>query len=159
MPVPTTAEIREPIPFPSDPGSPIWEELRTVPVTALFGVPVAFAVMLTFVAGPLVAKAALACVAAVLAVLLVRARGRALIETLTVTDRFLLVVQPGGGRVALPTATITALTAKGDRVRLDSTLGVVTLGFVRRQKALVRALQRTSPSIRVDRDTDAFCRT
>jgi hypothetical protein len=91
--------------------------------------------------------------------LLVRARRRALIETFTVTERFVTVVQPGGGRVALPTAAITALTLKGDKVRLDSTLGVVTFGFVRRQKALVRALQHVCPALHVDRDMAAFCPT
>ena len=130
-----------------------------MPVLALFGVPLGFAVGLAFIAGPLLAKAALTLGAVALALLLVRARRRALIETFTVTERFVTVVQPGGGRVALPTAAITALTLKGDKVRLDSTLGVVTFGFVRRQKALVRALQQACPALHVDRDMAAFCPT
>ena len=159
MPAPTTAELTDAIVFPVDPGVPIWEERRAVPVGSLFGVPVVFAVVLAFVAGPLLAKGALGLGAAVLVVLLVRARRRSLIETFTVSDAFLTVVQPGGGRVALPTAAITAVTVKGDKVRLDSTAGVLTLGFVRRQKALVAALQRVCPTVKVDRDLDAFCPT
>ncbi len=159
MPAPTTAELTEPIQFPADPGVPIWEERRAVPVVTVYGAPLAFTAMLAFMAGPLLVKAPLALGAAVLAVVLARARRRALIETFVVTDRFVTLVKPGGGRVALPTAAITALTVTGDKVRIDSTLGVVTLGFVRRQKGLVRALQQVCPTLQVDRDMAAFCST
>lgn len=91
--------------------------------------------------------------------MLVRARQTCLIETLTLSAHFVTVEQPGGGRVALPTEALTAVVVKGDKIRLESTLGVVTLGFVRRQKAFVRALQEVAPTIRVGRDMEAFCST
>ena len=82
-----------------------------------------------------------------------------MIETLTLSARFVTVEQPGGGRVALPTEALTAVVLKGDKVRLESTSGVMTLGFVRKQKAFIRALQEVAPTIRVDRETEAFCST
>jgi hypothetical protein len=44
-------------------------------------------------------------------------------------------------------------------VRLHSTLGVLTLGHVARQRALLNALRRIAPDVRVERDMTAFCPT
>jgi hypothetical protein len=159
MPSPTTADLTDPIPFPTERGTALWTERRSLPVLTMYGVPIAFALGLVFVAPAPLARIALLAGAAILVGLLVRARRTALIEEVTLTDRFLTVTQPGGGRVALPVATLTGMTVRGDRVRFDSTIGTVTLGFVRRQRALIRALRVAAPALPVGRDLDAFCRT
>jgi hypothetical protein len=99
-------------------------------------------------------------VAAVVAVaLLLRARRRALIETYTLSEQFLAIEQRDGGRVAIPTATLTRVTLAGDSVVLESRVGVIRLGFVARQRALVQALGRVAPGVPVERDVTAYCRT
>jgi hypothetical protein len=159
MPGLTTAELTAPIAFPDDPGAPLWREERRVPVLALFGVPLAFVLVAVVVVDSLVGRVALAVVAAVLGWLLIRARRTSLIETFAVSDRYVTVEQRTGGRVALPVSTLTGVTVRGDRVRLESTAGVVTLGFVRHRKNLVRALENVAPAVPLDWDATAFCPT
>jgi len=89
----------------------------------------------------------------------VRAHRRGLIETFALSERFLTVVQPGGGRVAVPLSAIDRVTLAGDRVRVDASVGTLTLGFVRRQRALVRALESRAPGVVIERDLTAYCRT
>ncbi len=159
MPRPTTAQLTTTVPFPDDPGEPLWSERRTVPVGALYGVPLAFLVVLSIAVGPWWARGLFVAAAAAIAVLLVRARRRSLIETFAVSERYLSVVQPDGGRVAVPVDAIRSVTLQGDQVQVEASSGVITLGFVRRQRALVAVLRRVCPSAAVDRQMDAFCRT
>ena len=159
MPAPTVADITDPIPFPADPGAALWSERRSLPVMTIYGVPLAFAVGLVVAVPSLPGRLALAAGAVAIAWLLARARRTALIETLTLTGQFVTVTQPGGGRVALPVRTLTGLTLQGDRVRFDSLHGSITFGFVRRQRALMRALATAAPGLVISRDMDAFCRT
>lgn len=159
MPSATTAEITTPIAFPDEPGEPIWIEERRVPVATLFGVPLVFTVVAAVVVDPLVGKAVLAAAAVALGGLLLRARRSALIETFALSESWLTVEQRRGGRVALPVSALTDVTVTGDRVRLESSVGVLTLGFVGRQRAFVRALEQVAPTARFDRDVTAFCPT
>ena len=159
MPVPTTAELTALVAFPSDSRVPLWQERRTVPLAAFYGVPIVFLLVGAITVQVVALRIGLVVVASGVAWMLVRARQTCLIETLTLSAHFVTVEQPGGGRVALPTEALTAVVVKGDKIRLESTLGVVTLGFVRRQKAFVRALQEVAPTIRVGRDMEAFCST
>lgn len=159
MPSATTAEITSPIAFPDDVGEPVWREERRVPVLTFFGVPLAFLVVGAVVVDPLIGRVALAAAAVVLGGLLLRARRSALIETFAVSESWLTVEQRGGGRVALPVSALTNVTLKGDKVRLESSVGVVTLGFVRHQRSLARALAQVAPAVRFDRDVTAFCPT
>lgn len=145
--------------FPQEIGEPVWREGRSFPVVSAFGVPVVFLAVLIVAVQPLVGRAALAAATVAMVALLVRARRRALIETYTVSERYVAIEQPGGGQVAIPNETLTRVTLRGDSVRLESTLGVVTLGFVNRQRALLRAIDRVVPDVPVDRDMTAFCPT
>ena len=130
-----------------------------MPLVAFYGVPIVFLLVGAITLQVVVLRIGLVLLASGVAWMLVRARRTCLIETLTLSAHFVTVEQPGGGRVALPTEALTAVVLKGDKIRLESTLGVVTLGFVRRQKAFVRALQEVAPTIRVDRGMEAFCST
>ena len=159
MPASSTAELSRPVAFPSEIGEPIWRERRSFPVAAVCGVPAAFLVVLAITVRPLAAHVALGVAAVAMVAVLVCARGRALIETYTLSEEFLAVEQPGGGRVAIPTGTLTSVTLAGDSVHLHSTLGMITLGCVARQRALVKALGHVAPDVRVGRDMDAFCPT
>jgi hypothetical protein len=159
MPAPSTAELRGPVAFPRELGEPVWQERRIFPVAATYGVPVAFLLVLTVAVRPLALHVVLAAATLAMVLLLLRARRRAVIETYTVSERFVAIEQPGGGRVAIPTEALTRVTLEGDSVRLESTLGVVTLGFVSRRRALLRALSRVVPDVPVERDMTAFCPT
>jgi hypothetical protein len=159
MPASSTAQLSRPVVFPSEIGEPIWRERRCFPVAAAYGVPAAFLVVLAVTVRPLAAHVALAAAALAMVAVLVRGRRRALIETYTLSERFVAVEQPGGGRAAIPTQTLTAVTLAGDTVRLHSTIGVLTLGHVARQRALLHALDRVAPDMRVERDMTAFCPT
>jgi hypothetical protein len=159
MPAPSTAELSRPVAFPREIGEPIWRERRCFPVAAAYGVPAAFLLVLAIAVRPVAAHVALAAAALMMVAVLVRARRRALIETYTVSERFIAVEQPGGGRVAIPTGTLTSVMLAGDSVHLHSTVGVLTLGHVARQRALVKALARVAPEVRVERDMTAFCPT
>jgi hypothetical protein len=159
MPAPSTAELRAPVAFPREIGEAVWQERRTFPVATAYGVPVAFLVVLAAVVRPLALHVVLAAATVAMVLLLVRARRRAVIETYTVSERFVAIEQPGGGRVAIPTEALTRVTLEGDSVRLESTVGVVTLGFVGRRRALLRALSRVAPDVPVERDMTAFCPT
>ena len=159
MPASSTADLSRPVAFPSEIGEPIWRERRSFPVAAVCGVPAAFLVVLAIAARPLAAHVALGAAAVAMLAVLVLARRRALIETYTLSEDFLAVEQPGGGRVAIPTGTLTSVTLAGDSVHLHSTLGVITLGCVARQRALVKALGRIVPEVHVERDMNAFCPT
>lgn len=159
MPASSTAELDREVAFPTEIGEPVWRERRCFPVAAAYGVPAAFLLVLAITVRPLAAHAALGAAAVATMALLVRARRRALIETYTLSERFVAVEQPGGGRAALPTETLTSVTLAGDAVRLQSTLGVLTLGHVARQRALLNALRRIVPDVPVERDMTAFCPT
>lgn len=89
--------------------------------------------------------------------LLYRARDRAVLESYTISDCFVAIEQASGGRVAIAVEDLTDVTIAGDKVRLESRDGVVTLGFVHRQRGLLRALERVAPGMRVERDMDVFC--
>jgi hypothetical protein len=159
MPAPSTAELKRPLAFPTQIGEPLWQERRRFPVAAAYGVPAAFLAVLAVSVRPPAAHAALAVAAVVTVALLLRARRRALIETYTVSERFIAIEQPGGGRVAIPTETLTTVTLAGDSVVLESSAGVLRLGFVARQHALVNALSHVAPDVPVERDVTAFCPT
>ena len=159
MPTPTTFEPTTAAAYPDDAGAPVWSERRTLPVTAFYGVPAAFLVFGAFAVQNLLAGLLLGLAALGVAALGVRAHRRGLIETFTLSDRFLTVVQPSGGRVAVPLSSIDRVTFAGDKVRIDASVGTLTLGFVRRQKALMRALEQRAPDVVIERDLTAFCRT
>jgi hypothetical protein len=159
MPAPSTAELSRPVAFPAQIGEPLWQERRRFPVAAAYGVPAAFFAVLAVAVRPLTAHVALAVAAVVTVALLLRARRRALIETYTLSERFVTIEQRDGGRVAIPTDTLTRVTLAGDSVVLESSLGVIRLGFVGRQRALLNALRRVAPDVPVERDVTAFCPT
>ncbi len=75
------------------------------------------------------------------------------------TDRYLTVVQPTGGRVALPLDAVELVALHGDEVRFHATVGTVTLGFVQHQRRLVQALERVAPRARIDRTLPTACAT
>lgn len=154
MPSPTIAEIEDPTPFPDVLGDPIWNERRTLPLLTFYGVPIAFLVVLIFATPSSAGRVALGTATVIVVLLLVRARRRSLIESYTLTEAFVSVEQPDGGRVALPTATVERVTIRGDRVRIEASIGVLTLGFVRHQRSLVRALERVVPGVVVEREVD-----
>ena len=135
MPPSSTADLNCRVAFPSEIGEPLWRERRYFPVAAAYGVPAAFFLVLAIAARPLAAHVALGTLAVAMAAVLVRARRRALIETYTLSDHFVTVEQPSGGRVAMPTEALTSVTLAGDTMHLYSTLGVLTLGHVARQRA------------------------
>jgi hypothetical protein len=159
MPAPTTAELTRPIAFPAQIGEPLWQERRRFPVAAAYGVPAAALAVLAVAVRPPAAHLALGVAAIVAVALLLRARRRALIETYTLSEQFVAIEQRAGGRVAIPTATLTRVTLAGDSVVLESRVGVIRLGFVARQRALVQALERVAPGVPVERDVTAYCRT
>jgi hypothetical protein len=159
MPTPTTFQATAAAAFPDDAGAAVWSERRTLPITAFYGVPAVFIGVGAIAVPNRLAGLVLGVVALAVVALGVRARRRALIETFALSERFLTVVQPGGGRVAVPLSTIDRVTFAGDRVRVDASVGTLTLGFVRRQKALMRALEQRAPDVVIERDLTAFCRT
>jgi hypothetical protein len=159
MPRLTTAELSSPLAFPDEPGAPLWREERRMPVLVLFAVPLAILLAGVVVVQSPVVRLALVAAAIVVVWLLVRARRGSLIETFAVSDRYVTVVQPRGGRVALPVTSLTHVTIQADRVRLESAEGVVTLGFVRRRKALAATLEAVAPAAAIDWDGPAFCPT
>ncbi len=159
MATPTSAEIAEPVPFPDDPGAPVWQERRTVPIFAFYGLPAVFLAAGAVGFDPWALRIACGVLVLVMLWRLRVAHRRSLIETYAVSDRFLTVVQPGGGRVALPVDTLRRVTAKGPKVRIEATGGVLTLGFVRGQKKMFRALDRVAPASVVDREIPNYCPT
>ncbi len=159
MPTPTTFEATAAPAFPDDAGAPVWSERRTLPIAALYGVPAVFIGVGAIAVPNRLVGLLLGVVALAVVALGVRARRRGLIETFALSERFLTVVQPGGGRVAVPLSTIDRVTFAGDRVRVDASVGTLTLGFVRRQRALIRALEQGAPDVVIERDLTAFCRT
>jgi hypothetical protein len=159
MPAATTAELIHPVAFPAEIGEPVWQERRSFPVGAVYGVPAAFLAVFAVAVRPLAAHVLLAVGTAAMVAVLLRARRRALIETYTLTERFVTIEQrEGGGRVAIPTGALTRVTLVGDSVVMESTDGMLRLGFVARQRALVTALGRVAPHVAVERDVAAFCR-
>lgn len=154
MPTPSIAEIECPVPFPEVLGEPLWRERRTLPVGTFYGVPLAFLVVLAVTLPSIGGRVALGLVALVVVLLLARARRRSLIETYTLTAAYVSVEQPGGGRVAIPSAAVERVSIRGDRVRIEASSGVLTLGFVRRQRALVEALALYLPAVVVEREPD-----
>jgi hypothetical protein len=159
MPTQSTADLTQAIPFPDDIGEPVWRETRRLPVT-IVGVPaVAFLVAGAIGVRPLVLHVVLGVAAIVVVWLVVRARERSVIETYTVSDRFVTIEQRRGGRAAIPTDQLTGVTISGDKVLLDSRDGVLTLGFVSRRRALVRALERVAPGLRIGEEFDPLCPT
>jgi hypothetical protein len=159
MPAPSTAQLRRPVVFPSEIGEPVWQERRKRPVEAMYGVPTVFLAVLAVSVRPLAAHVALAGATVAMLLIFLRARHRALIETYTLSERFVAIEQVGGKRVAIPSETVTRITLEGDSVRVESSVGVITLGFVARRRALLRALRRVVPDVPVERDTTVFCPT
>jgi hypothetical protein len=159
MPAPSTSDLTSSRPFPDDPGEPIWEERRAFPVLVVGAPPVAFLAIAAIAVRPLAVHVALAAATIAALWLLIRFRDRGLIETYAVSDRFVTVEQPRGGRLAIPIERLTGVTLAGDRVRLSSRDGVVTLGFVAHQRALVRALERVAGGLVVEREIDPLCPT
>ncbi len=159
MATPSTAELAEPLPFPEDPGEPVWQERRTVPIFAFYGVPFVFLVAGAIAFDPSMLRIGSGLLALVTLWRLNVARRRSLIETYAVSDRFVTVIQPGGGRVAVPVETVRRVTANGPKVRIEATGGVLTWGFVRGQKKLFRALERVAPTTVVEREIPNYCPT
>jgi hypothetical protein len=159
MPIATTADLIVDVPFPDEPQAPVWQERRTVPTVAFYWVPAALLVLFAVSVDAIALKAVGGFGAVALAVLGVRARRRSLIETYTLSERFLTVEQPEGGRVAIPVESLQRVTLAGEKVRVDSSVGTLTLGYVRGQHSLVRALEALVPGLVVERDLNAFCPT
>jgi hypothetical protein len=159
MPAPSTAQLSSPVVFPTEIGEPVWQERRRRPVEALYGVPTVFLAVLAVTVRPLAAHVVLAAATVAMLVVFLRARRRSLIETYTLSGRFVAIEQVGGKRVAIPSETMTRITLAGDSVRVESTAGVITLGFVARRRALLRALRRVAPDVPVERDLTVFCPT
>jgi hypothetical protein len=159
MPTASSAQLARVIPFPDDLGEAMWRETRSFPVMVVGGPVVALLVVGAIGVRPLALHLLLGAAAILGVWLLVRARERAVIETYTVTERFVAVEQRRGGRVAIPTERLTGATIAGDRVRLTTCDGVVTLGFVSRRRGLRRALERVAPGLRIGEEFDPLCPT
>jgi hypothetical protein len=159
MPSPSTAELAHPAAFPEDLGAPVWQERRTFPVAAVFGVPAGFLVVGAIAVHSTVLHVVLGIAALAALGVALKRRRHALIETYVVTDRFVAIVQPGGGQVAMSVAGLTSVTAIARRVRLDGADGTLTLGYVRRRRALLRALERVAPQLHYEPDADTMCLT
>jgi hypothetical protein len=159
MPTASSAQLTRAIPFPDEIGEPVWRETRSFPVMTVGGPVVAFLVVGAIGVRPLALHLLLGAGAIVALWLLVRAREGAVIETYTVSERFVVVEQRRGGRAAIATERLTGVTIAGDTVRLNTRDGVVTLGFVRRRRALLRALERVAPGLRVAEEFDPLCPT
>src|SRR5947209_9992242 len=95
----STARMSRDMAFPDELGAPVWQERRTFPVFAVYGVPLAFLAMGTVAVHALVLRLLLGAATVVAVALLIRARRRAVIEVYTLTDRFVAVEQPCGGRI------------------------------------------------------------
>jgi hypothetical protein len=134
MPASSSAALSRPVASPDEIGEPIRRERRCFRVAAVYGVPAAFLVVLAIAVRPLAAHLALAIAALVMVGLLLRGR------------------RAGRG----PDRRLTSVTLAGDSVHLHATVGVLTLGHVARQRALVKALSRVAPQVRVERDIAAF---
>ena len=159
MPSPSIAELTAPAAFPDELGAPVWQERKTFPVAAVYGVPAGFLVVAAFVVGSTVLHVVLGIAALAAVALALQRRRHALIETYVVTERFVAVLQPGGGRVALPVAGLTSVTSVARRVRFEGADGALTLGYVRRRRALLRALDRVAPQLHYEPDGDTMCLT
>jgi hypothetical protein len=159
MPSPSTAELVRPLAFPDDLGEPLWQERRTFPVAAVFGVPAAFLVGAAILVRPLALQAVLGVAAIAAVALLLERRRHALIETFTVSAAWVAIEQPAGGRVAIPVAALRTVTVRGDHVRLESTAGTLDLAYVRRKRALLRALERAAPQLEFERAAATMCLT
>src|SRR5262249_6624448 len=93
MPTASSAQLARVIPFPDELGEGMWRETRSFPVMVVGG-PVVALLVVGAIGVRSVALHPLLGVAAILAVwLLMRARERAMIETYTVTERFVAVEQ------------------------------------------------------------------
>ncbi len=159
MPTASSAQLTRAIPFPDDIGEPVWRETRAFPVMTVGGPVVALLAIAAIGVRPLGLQLLLAAAAVVVLWLLVRAREGAAIETYTVSERFVAIEQRRGGRVAIPTECLTGVTIAGDAVRLESRDGLVTLGFVSRRRALLQALERVAPGVRVGEEIALLCPT
>jgi hypothetical protein len=159
MPTASSAQLTRVIPFPDEIGEPVWRETRSFPVMTVGGPVVALLAIGAIGVRPLVLHLLLGAAAIVALWLFLRARDGAVIETYTVSERFVAVEQRRGGRVAIPTERLTGVTIAGDTVRLNSRDGVVTLGFVSRRRPLLRALERVAPGLPVGEQLDPFCPT
>jgi hypothetical protein len=159
MPAASSAQLTEVIRFPDELGEPVWRETRSFPVMTVGGPVVAVLVVGAISARPLALHLLLGAAALAVLWLLMRAREGAVIETYTVSERFVAIEQRRGGRVAIPTERLTGVTIAGDTVRLNSRDGVLTLGFVRRRRALLRALERVAPGLRVGEEFAPLCPT
>ena len=159
MPTASSAQLALVIPFPDELGEAVWRETRAFPLMTVGGPVVALLAVGAIAVGPLALHLLLGAAAVLALWLLVRARERAVIETYTVTERFIAVEQRGGGRVAIPTERLTGVTIAGDRVRLVTRDGVMTLGFVSRRRALRCALERVAPGLRIGEEFVPSCPT
>jgi hypothetical protein len=159
MPRSSTTDLCRATPFPDELGEPIWRERRTFPVVTVLGPPLVFLAAGAIAVRSLALHLVLAVATVAVVWLLYRSRDRAVLETYTITRRFVAVEQTGGARVAIPTERLTGITVTGDRVRLQSSDGVVTLAFVRRQRGLLRAIERVAPGVRVQHEMAALCPT
>jgi hypothetical protein len=159
MPTASSAQLTRAIPFPDEIGEPVWRETRSFPVMTVGGPVVACLAIGAIAVRPLALHLLLGAAAFALLWLLVRLRERAVIETYTVSERFIAVQQRRGGRIAIPADRLTSVTIAGDAVRLSGRDGVVTLGFVSRRRALLRALERVAPGLRVGAEIDPLCPT
>lgn len=159
MPTASSAHLTDAIQFPDELGEPVWRETRRFPVAIVGGPVVAFLAAGAIGVRALALHVVLGAAAIVVVWLVVRTRERAVIERYTVSDRFVAVEQRRGARVAIPTERLTGVTISGDTVHLDSRDGVLTLGFVSRRRALLRALERVAPDLRVGETIDPLCPT
>src|SRR5438876_12226558 len=114
MPAASSAQLTEVILFPDEIGEPVWRETRSFPVMPVGGPVVALLVVGAISARPLALHLLLGAAALAVLWLLMRAREGAVIETYTVSERFVAIEQRRGGRVAIPTERLTGVTIAGD---------------------------------------------
>jgi hypothetical protein len=152
-------DLSRAIPFPDELGQPIWRERRTFPAVTVLGPPMVFLAVGALAVRSLALHLVLAAATVAGVWLLYRSRARMVLETYTITGCFVAVEPTGGGRVAIPTESLTGITVAGDRVRFESSDGVVTLAFVRGQRGLLQAIERVAPDVHVQHEPAALCPT
>jgi len=156
---PSVAELTRPVAVADDRGREVFAETRTFPMVALFGVPAASLIVLSIAVAQPALRILFAAAACGILVAGYRRRDARVIEKYTVTTRYVMIEQPGGRQAAVPTDSIRSIEVRGDRVRVESDAGVLTLGFVRHKRALLRALSSVVPAVAVTTRGDPMCRT
>jgi hypothetical protein len=155
----STAELTRDVPVAQDRGPVVFTETRAVPIVAFFGAPAVMLLVVSVAVPHLALRVICGLLGVVLAVVGYRRRRSSVIETYTVTTQYVMIEQPSGHRAAVTTDSIRGVETHGDRVRLDTDDGVLTLGFVRRKRALMEALTKVHPTLVATTRGDPLCKT